>query len=101
MWDVSADGISDDVNNPTPATSESSVVLWHDPLCISLTQLDLSNWDTTRLNSTVRMFAGNEKLEKIYVGNSDIHYKEGAVSALGIYVTPKVLITLYHIQLIC
>lgn len=31
VWDVSADGISNDVNNPTPATSESSVVLWHDP----------------------------------------------------------------------
>lgn len=31
VWDVSADNISDDVKHPTPATSESKVVLWHDP----------------------------------------------------------------------
>jgi surface protein len=40
--------------------------------CESLTSLDLSGWDTSRVTSMVGMFNFNSNLEKIYVSNNFI-----------------------------
>lgn len=101
MWDVSADGISDDVNSPNDATSASTVVLWHDPedsntiyissqkteqeikfnklssemfyKCANLTSVIFFNVDTSYIVNADKMFAYCTSLTKLDLSNWDTH----------------------------
>ena len=101
VWDVSADGISDDVNSPNNATSASTVVLWHDPedsntiyissqkaeqeikfnklssemfyKCANLTSVIFFNVDTSYIVNADKMFAYCTSLTKLDLSNWDTH----------------------------
>lgn len=101
MWDVSADGISDDVNSPNDATNSSTVVLWHDPedsntiyissqkaeqeikfnklssemfyKCANLTSVIFFNVDTSYIVNADKMFAYCTSLTKLDLSNWDTH----------------------------
>ena len=101
VWDVSADGISDDVNSPNDATSASTVVLWHDPedsntiyissqkaeqeikfnklssemfyKCANLTSVIFFNVDTSYIVNADKMFAYCTSLTKLDLSNWDTH----------------------------
>ena len=101
VWDVSADGISDDVNSPNDATNSSTVVLWHDPedsntiyissqkaeqeikfnklssemfyKCANLTSVIFFNVDTSYIVNADKMFAYCTSLTKLDLSNWDTH----------------------------
>lgn len=101
VWDVSADGISNDANNPNDATSESTVVLWHDPedsntiyissqkteqeikfnklssemfyKCANLTSVIFFNVDTSYMVNADKMFAFCTSLTQLDLSNWDTH----------------------------
>ena len=63
--------------------------------CTKLTSLNLSNWETGSLNSTVGMFANSGVLEKIYVGDTDQKVPNTEPTETGIYTVPKQEFYLY------
>lgn len=101
VWDVSEDGISDDANNPKKATSDSTVVLWHDKddsdviyvssqkveqeikfnklssqmfyKCANLKSIVFFNVDTSNIVDANKMFAYCTSLTKLDLSNWDTH----------------------------
>ena len=63
--------------------------------CTKLTSLNLSNWETGSLNSTVGMFANSGVLKKIYVGDTDQKVPNTEPIETGIYTVPKQEFYLY------
>ena len=63
--------------------------------CTKLTSLNLSNWETGSLNSTVGMFANSGVLKKIYVGDTDQKVPNTEPTETGIYTVPKQEFYLY------